>query len=362
MLPKTSAANSRGCGENRRSGKTAAGWENVQGTAKREASCHHQPTPPPGRKIPLACSIRPTNLSSPCCGIDYRSLIVRAVICDDTGCGDRHAARLEFGESRFHFFKSAAISANCASAACKSSTISWAMISGGGRLALSSKAFILTQDVEVDFVAHRNASSNVKNLRRDSIPALTSQGGKHPSQLSGLERAAYSLLHSHNVCLELSTNVGGPKALRDRVERKQSRVPQERSVALFYLIPERRPLTVTHCGNPGRSGLTSRCQRRKVGPHRKPARGEILLNYRTRAVTVPSPRQQTRRVIREKLFQCRCHRIDKLVLLDPIPHVKNKDTAPTKHSMRLRERLCLIRKEHDTELADYVVKHPIRKG
>jgi hypothetical protein len=52
MLPKTSAANSRGCGESRRSGKTAAGWESVQGTAKREASCHHQPTPPPGRKNP----------------------------------------------------------------------------------------------------------------------------------------------------------------------------------------------------------------------------------------------------------------------------------------------------------------------
>src|SRR5207249_8701845 len=52
MLPKTSAANSRGCGESRRSGKTAAGWESVQDTAKREASCHHQPTPPPGRKNP----------------------------------------------------------------------------------------------------------------------------------------------------------------------------------------------------------------------------------------------------------------------------------------------------------------------
>src|SRR5712691_6638541 len=52
MLPKISAANSRGCGESRRSGKTAAGWESVQGTAKREASCHHQPTPPPGRKNP----------------------------------------------------------------------------------------------------------------------------------------------------------------------------------------------------------------------------------------------------------------------------------------------------------------------
>src|SRR6266850_2994632 len=52
MLPKTSAANSRGCGESRRSGKTAAGWESVQGTAKRDASCHHQPTPPPGRKNP----------------------------------------------------------------------------------------------------------------------------------------------------------------------------------------------------------------------------------------------------------------------------------------------------------------------
>src|SRR5437762_11356924 len=149
------------------------------------------------------------------------------------------------------------------------------------------------------FVAHRNASPNVKVLRRDPIPARTSQGGKYPSQLSGLERAAYSLLHSRNVCLELSINVGGPKALRDRVERKQSRVPQERSVALFYLIPERRPLTVTHCGNQGRSGLTSRRQRRKVGPHRKPGRGEILLNYRTRVITVRNPRMETRRVIRK---------------------------------------------------------------
>jgi hypothetical protein len=52
MVPKTSAAKSRGRGESRRSGKTAAGWESVQGTAKREASCHHQPTPPPGRKNP----------------------------------------------------------------------------------------------------------------------------------------------------------------------------------------------------------------------------------------------------------------------------------------------------------------------
>src|SRR5436309_13381776 len=94
----------------------------------------------------------------------------------------------------------------------------------------------------------------LKIVRRDPIPALTSQGGKHPSQLSGLQRAAYSLLHSHNVCLELSTNVGGPKALRDRIERKQSRVPQERSVALYYLIPERRPLTVTYCGIPARWG------------------------------------------------------------------------------------------------------------
>jgi hypothetical protein len=51
MLPKTSAANSRGCGESRRSGKTAAGWESVQGTAKRKVSCHHQPPPPPGEKI-----------------------------------------------------------------------------------------------------------------------------------------------------------------------------------------------------------------------------------------------------------------------------------------------------------------------
>src|SRR5437899_10628541 len=104
---------------------------------------------------------------------------------------------------------------------------------------------------KLTFVAHRNASSNVKNLRRDPIPALTSQGGKHPSQLSGLERAAYSLLHSHNVCLELSTNVGRPKSLRDRVERKQSRLPQERPVPPFYLCPERRPLTVTNRGNPG---------------------------------------------------------------------------------------------------------------
>jgi hypothetical protein len=52
MLPKTSAANSRGSGGSLRSGKTAAGWESVQGTAKREASCHYQPTPPPGRKNP----------------------------------------------------------------------------------------------------------------------------------------------------------------------------------------------------------------------------------------------------------------------------------------------------------------------
>ena len=34
----------------------------------------------PGEKIPRSCSIRPTNLSSPCCDIDYRSLIVRAVM------------------------------------------------------------------------------------------------------------------------------------------------------------------------------------------------------------------------------------------------------------------------------------------
>jgi hypothetical protein len=40
---------------------------------------------------------------------------------------------------------------------------------GSGRLALFSEAFILSQDVEVDFVAHRNASSNVKKIRRDPI-------------------------------------------------------------------------------------------------------------------------------------------------------------------------------------------------
>src|SRR5207247_1685625 len=87
-------------------------------------------------------------------------------------------------------FRSEAISANRARAAWRSSTISAAIMSGSGRLALSSEAFILTQDVEVDFVAHRNASSNIKNLRRDPIPPPTSQGGKHPSQLSALQREA----------------------------------------------------------------------------------------------------------------------------------------------------------------------------
>jgi hypothetical protein len=34
-----------------------------------------------------------------------------------------------------------------------------------GEIGAVFEAFILTQDVEVDFVAHRNASSNVKNLK-----------------------------------------------------------------------------------------------------------------------------------------------------------------------------------------------------
>jgi len=157
---------------------------------------------------------------------------------------------------------------------------------GIGKVGAVFEAFVFEpEDVEVEFVAHRNASSNVKNLRRDSIPALTSQGGKHPSQLSGLERAAYSLLHSHNVCLELSTNIGRPKALRDRVERKQSRVPQERSVALFYLIPERRHLTVTNCGNPGRSNASNN--------HAEPAHGNAA-GHPGKAFPVPlSPYRQT---------------------------------------------------------------------
>ncbi len=44
-----------------------------------------------------------------------------------------------------HFFKSSAMVANCSSAASRSSVISWAMIPGAGRLALSSNASSLSQ-------------------------------------------------------------------------------------------------------------------------------------------------------------------------------------------------------------------------
>ena len=47
-------------------------------------------------------------------------------------------------------------------------------MSGSGRLALFSEAFILTQDVEVDFVAHRNGSSNVQKFRRNPVTPRSS--------------------------------------------------------------------------------------------------------------------------------------------------------------------------------------------
>jgi hypothetical protein len=47
-----------------------------------------------------------------------------------------------------HFFKSSAMVANCSKAASRSSVISGAMISGAGRLALSSRASSFSQKTQ----------------------------------------------------------------------------------------------------------------------------------------------------------------------------------------------------------------------
>ena len=71
---------------------------------------------------------------------------------------------------------------------------------------------------------------------------------------------------------------------------------------------------------------------------------------------------KTRRVLRKNRFERRCHGIDELVLFDSIPHVEKKNSAGTKHSMRLRERLRFVGKKHDSELANHGIKRLVGEG
>src|SRR5262249_36930468 len=62
-------------------------------------------------------------------------------------------------QSRAHFFKSAAMAANCCRAASKSSTISAAIISGSGRFALSSSDSSLSQKISRLSLSRLSSSS-----------------------------------------------------------------------------------------------------------------------------------------------------------------------------------------------------------
>ena len=92
--------------------------------------------------------------------------VVQTVEADQVGVDvvtigrDRsHLADMVEVSAGAHFFNSSAMVANCSSAASRSSVISWAMISGGGRLADSSSASSFSQKMS-RFTLSRLSSSS----------------------------------------------------------------------------------------------------------------------------------------------------------------------------------------------------------
>ena len=92
----------------------------------------------------------------------------RSRICFRCGTllGSRSGNLLSTVCHQLYFFKSAAIVANCESAASKSSTISCAITSGSGRLALSSRLSSLSQKMSRLSLSRLVRASEVKLLKR----------------------------------------------------------------------------------------------------------------------------------------------------------------------------------------------------
>src|SRR6185503_20151734 len=89
---------------------------------------------------------------------------------------------------------------------------------------------------------------------------------------------------------------------------------------------------------------------------------KIMLDHVTGPVSMWNTRVIMRGIIGKERFQCRCHCMGKLILLDSVPDVEKKKTAWAKDSSHFCERSWFVRKKHDPELTKNCVECPVGEG
>src|SRR4029077_17065503 len=175
------------------------------------------------------------------------------------------------------------------------------------------------------------------------------------------EYCKYSAIYSNNMSLNLSIDTSCTKSPLQGPSSSVRDFLQPTAVTGLYLIPQRRPLAVCNRRHARRVRDASGSNRLEPSRLLKTTLDQVALNILKIMIPMWSPGQESRRVIRENDFQRAGDRVSKLVLSNVIPHVKNKESSGTQHTICLRKRRCFVWKEHDSELAHDCVEGRVGK-
>ena len=129
------------------------------------------------------------------------------------------------------------------------------------------------------------------------------------------------------MCLDFAVHDAAAKAMRDSFRSDCSCVRQAWGIPRFYLISQRRALTIRDGRVVTRWRPAARGEFRDFRWRREPASREISFNGLNVIIAVRCAREEARRIIREKRLERSRHGIGELVLLYTIPRVEDENAS-----------------------------------